>query len=186
MLMNQSNNERFRLTERKIINSFSQLLSQKELPDITVSDICRLSGIHRTSFYLHFQDVYDLMETIDGQLVSYYGAIFAGPSEHYDLGERFLRLFRFIEEHRSFYQAYWRSAKDLKVLDATFSESYDERIQAAAERCGIHSEIALQYRQLFFKAGLAALIGNWLSRGCTETPEALGEILASEYTGRQY
>ena len=48
--MNQSNNERFRLTERKIIDAFSQLLSKKELSEITVSEICRMSGIHRTSF----------------------------------------------------------------------------------------------------------------------------------------
>lgn len=183
--MNQSNNERFRLTERKIIDAFSQLLNKKELSEITVSEICRMSGIHRTSFYLHFQDVYDLMETIEGQLASFYGSLFMGPSENYNLGDRFLRLFQFIKEHRYFYQAYWQRAKDLKVLDAAFPEG-DGRIKAAAERYGIHSDIILQYRQMFFKAGLAALIGCWLSRDCTEPPETLAEILSSEYMGRQY
>ena len=183
--MNQSNNERFRLTERRIIDAFSQLLSKKELSEITVSEICRLSGIHRTSFYLHFQDVYDLMETIEGQLASFYGSLFMEPSEDYDLGGRFLRLFRFIAEHRYFYQAYWQRAKGMKVLDAAFPDG-DERIKAAAEKYGIHSDVTLRYRQLFFKAGLAALIGCWLSRGCSEPPETLAEILSSEYMGRQY
>lgn len=185
MLMNQSNNERFRLTERKIIDAFSQLLSKKELSEITVSEICRMSGIHRTSFYLHFQDVYDLMETIEGQLASFYGNLFMEPSEDYDLGGRFLRLFQFIAEHRYFYQAYWQRAKDLKVLEAALPEG-DERIKAAAEKYGIRSDVTLRYRQLFFKAGLAALIGFWLSRGCSEPPETLAEILSSEYMGRQY
>ena len=183
--MNQSNNERFRLTEHKIIDAFSQLLSKKELSEITVSEICRMSGIHRTSFYLHFQDVYDLMETIEGQLASFYGSLFMDPSEDYDLGDRFLRLFQFIAEHRYFYQAYWQRAKGLKVLDTAFPDG-DERIKAAAEKYGIHSDITLRYRQLFFKAGLAALIGYWLSRGCAEPPETLAEILSSEYMGRQY
>lgn len=183
--MNKSNNERFQQTERKIIDAFTQLLSEKELPEITVGEICRMSGIHRTSFYLHFQDIYDLMENIEERLAAFYGTLFTEPSDHYDLGERFLHLFRFIEEHRAFYQAYWQRSKDLKVLDVAFSEDFDERVSAAAEEYGIHSEIILQYRQLFFKAGLAALIGNWLSRGCAETPEMLGEILASEYKGRQ-
>lgn len=182
--MNQSNNERFRLTERKIIDAFTQLLFEKELSDITVSEICRVSGIHRTSFYLHFQDVYDLMETIEGQLAAFYGALFTAQSDNYDLGERFLRLFRFISEHQHFYRAYWFRAKDLKVLDAALPEK-DTRIKFAAEKYGIHSDITLRYRQMFFKAGLAALIGHWLSRGCAETPETLAGILASEYTGRQ-
>lgn len=184
--MNRSNNERFQQTERKIMDAFTRLLSEKELPEITVGEICRMSGIHRTSFYLHFQDIYELMETIEGRLAAFYGALFTAPSEHYDLGERFLHLLRFIEEHQAFYRAYWQRSKDLKVLDAAFSDDSDKRVRAAAEKCGIHSEIIFQYRQLFFKAGLAALIGNWLSRGCMETPEMLGEILASEYTGRQY
>ena len=40
--MNRSDNERYRETEAKIIDAFTALLSEKELPDITVS------GIHRT------------------------------------------------------------------------------------------------------------------------------------------
>lgn len=183
--MNRSNNERFRLTERRIIDAFTQLLSEKELPEITVGEICQLSGIHRTSFYLHFQDIYDLMETVERYLASFYGSIFTEPSEDYDLGERFLHLFRFIEEHQAFYRAYWRCAKDPKVLNAAFPKD-DERLRAAAEKHGIHDEAVFQYRQLFFKAGLAALIGHWLSRGCKETPEMLKDILASEYMGRQY
>ena len=106
-------------------------------------------------------------------------------SEDYNLGNRFLRLFQFIAEHRYFYQAYWQRAKGLKVLDAAFPDG-DERIKAAAEKYGIHSDVTLRYRQLFFKAGLAALIGCWLSRGCAEPPETLAEILFSEYMGRQY
>lgn len=183
--MNRSNNERFQQTERKIIDAFTQLLSEKELSEITIGEICRMSGIHRTSFYLHFQDIYDLMENIEERLAAFYGTLFTEPSDHYDLGERFLHLFRFIEEHQAFYQAYWQRSKDLKVLDAAFPEDFDERVMAAAEKYGIHSESILRYHQLFFKAGLAALIGHWLSRGCAETPETLGEILGSEYTGRQ-
>lgn len=182
--MNQSNNERFRKTERKIIDAFTQLLSEKELPEITVSEICRLSNIHRTSFYLHFQDVYALMEAIEDRLASYYGSLFTESSGRYDLGERFLRLFQFISEHQPFYRAYWQRAKDLKVLDAVLPEG-DVRVRAAAEKYGIRSEVTLRYRQLFFKAGLAALIGCWLKRGCAETPEVLLEILTDEYLNRQ-
>ena len=80
--MNRSNNERFQATENKIIDAFIRLLSEKPLPEITVSELCRACGIHRTSFYLHFQDVYDL-SLIDNLFVQM-GVRFISLAENVD------------------------------------------------------------------------------------------------------
>ncbi len=182
--MNRSNNERYQATEDKIIQAFIQLLSEKEVPAITVSEICRMSGIHRTSFYLHFQDVYELMDRIEIRLTEYYANLFESKSEYYDLGERFQRLFAFVYEHQAFYRAYWHRSKDLRVLDAAISESTASKMKETAAAHGFQTDTEIQFHQIFFKAGLAALIGYWLSRSCPETPQALGEILKKEYWNR--
>ncbi len=182
--MNRSNNERYQATEDKIIRAFTQLLSEKDVPAITVSEICRMSGIHRTSFYLHFQDVYELMDRIELRLAEYYANLFETRANNYDLGERFQRLFAFVYEHQAFYRAYWRRAKDLRVLDAAVSESTAGKIKEMAATHGFQSDTEIRFHQIFFKAGLAALIGYWLGRGCPETPEELGEILKKEYWNR--
>lgn len=182
--MNRSNNERFQATENKIIDSFTQLLSKKELSAITVSEICRICGINRSSFYLHFQDVYELMDRIEVRLAGYYADLFEGRAEHYDLGQRFQGLFQFIYEHQAFYRAYWQRSKDLHVLDAALSESTEDRLKDVAAGYGFQTEAELLYHRMFFRAGLAALIGCWLSRGCPETAEELSEILRKEYWNR--
>ena len=60
--MNSKNNQRFQQTERVIRTVFIDLLKEKkELSKITITEICRLAGINRTAFYLHNEDVYELM-----------------------------------------------------------------------------------------------------------------------------
>jgi len=49
-------------TEDLLIRCLSQLLTQKELKKITVSELTRLAGIHRATFYDHFTDVFDLYD----------------------------------------------------------------------------------------------------------------------------
>ncbi len=56
-------------TLRAIKNSFLQLRSQKALERITVKELCELSEISKTTFYLHYKDIYDLSEALQGELI---------------------------------------------------------------------------------------------------------------------
>ena len=63
--MNTENNKRYMTTEENILNAYNRLASSKRVDQITVSDICRTAGIHRTSFYGHFQDIHTLQSKVD-------------------------------------------------------------------------------------------------------------------------
>ena len=49
-------------TKRALEASLKNLLLQKPLDKITVSDITEDCGISRMTFYYHFRDIYDLAE----------------------------------------------------------------------------------------------------------------------------
>ena len=50
------------LTKRALEQSLKNLLLQKPLHKITISDIADDCGINRMTFYYHFKDIYDLVE----------------------------------------------------------------------------------------------------------------------------
>ena len=50
------------LTKRALEQSVKNLLLQKPLHKITISDIADDCGINRMTFYYHFKDIYDLVE----------------------------------------------------------------------------------------------------------------------------
>lgn len=63
--MNQSNTDpRVQRTRKLIMDSFIEISSKKEFKDITVKDITTEAFINRSTFYYHFDDIYDLLEKV--------------------------------------------------------------------------------------------------------------------------
>ena len=60
---------RVRYTVHMIQNVFLELLKEKPVAKITVKEICGHAEINRSTFYKHYQDVYDLMEKLENEAV---------------------------------------------------------------------------------------------------------------------
>ncbi|MBV7276677.1 TetR/AcrR family transcriptional regulator [Clostridiaceae bacterium UIB06] len=56
-------------TEDKIIHAFWELYKTQKIEKITVKSITDACGIHRATFYLHYQDVYAILEHIEASLM---------------------------------------------------------------------------------------------------------------------
>lgn len=71
--MNDRRNEK---TEQLIKGTFLKLLKEKSLNKITVAEISRLANLGRGTFYLHYDDVYDLYENIERKIIDDLKSIF--------------------------------------------------------------------------------------------------------------
>lgn len=60
---------RVRVTKMLIRKEFTQLLKEKPVQSITVRELCERTGINRSTFYNHYQDVYDLLEQIENEML---------------------------------------------------------------------------------------------------------------------
>lgn len=60
---------RVKYTKKAIKDTFLNLLKEKEISKITVSEICKLSDINRATFYRYYLDVYDLLEKIEQDFI---------------------------------------------------------------------------------------------------------------------
>ena len=50
------------MTKRALVASLKDLLAEKPLDKITVTDLTEHCGVNRMTFYYHFKDIYDLVE----------------------------------------------------------------------------------------------------------------------------
>ncbi|WP_057491147.1 TetR/AcrR family transcriptional regulator [Streptococcus orisasini] len=53
---------RFKRTQKSIYEAFANLLLEKDFTEITINDISNLADINRSTFYLHFEDKYALLD----------------------------------------------------------------------------------------------------------------------------
>ena len=60
---------RVRYTLRVLKESLLQLLEQKPINRITVKEVCEKAELNRATFYLHFSDCFDLLESIKNDLL---------------------------------------------------------------------------------------------------------------------
>ena len=170
--MNTSNNKRKRESQEKIEKTFLQLIQTKEVEDITVSDICKLSNLNRSTFYANYIDIYDLVEKIKIRMGNDFASIYENDSEAGHNYNSYLKMFRYIKENQIFFKTYFKLKFDTNSPIEYFHEDlaikyYDNKY--------------IDYHIEFFRAGFNAIIKKWLNNNCKETPEEMLEILDSEY-----
>lgn len=56
-------------TKNNIMDTFWNLYEKKRIEKITVSEICQLANINRSTFYSYFKDVYDVLDTIEARFL---------------------------------------------------------------------------------------------------------------------
>ncbi|PKM58317.1 MAG: hypothetical protein CVU98_01620 [Firmicutes bacterium HGW-Firmicutes-3] len=61
---------RVRKTKKAIKNALLTLASDKNLSEITVTDISDIADINRKTFYAYYKDVYELIDDIENDIIS--------------------------------------------------------------------------------------------------------------------
>ena len=56
-------------TKRAIQNAFAKLLSEKDINDITISDIAAEADINRKTFYNYYAGIYEVVDEIENDIV---------------------------------------------------------------------------------------------------------------------
>lgn len=168
--MNVKNNKRKRESIEKIERAFIEMLQKKDINQISVTDICKETGLNRSTFYANYIDIYDLADKLKEKLEEDFGKQFKDKANHDSV-----TMFRHIYENQLFYKTYFKLGYDEKhqayIFDTARAENdFDGKY--------------IKYHIEFFKNGINAIIKMWLAGGCKETPEEMSEILKTEYRGR--
>ena len=66
--MSKNMDRRVRKTRAQLRQGLAELLKEKSLKEITVKELVEKVDINRSTFYLHYADIYDMMEKIENEL----------------------------------------------------------------------------------------------------------------------
>ena len=170
--MNTPNNKRRKASKNRIQQAFVQLLEEKELHKISVTDICKLAEVNRTTFYANYLDIYDLADALQNDLEQEVATLYQEERDHSYNSNTFLKLFCHIYENQPLYKTYFKLGADRR-----FKLVYYD-VQQAMQ---YYNNEYLEYHVEFFRSGLNAVLKKWLENDCRETPEEINEIIMSEY-----
>ena len=105
---------RVRKTEQAIQSAFGKLLLEKNITDITIKELCDNADINKSTFYLHYKDIYDCADRLLNDVVDRTIAVM----EPYNFAELVNHLPEIIEkimlifyEKKEFYVPFLNSPK---------------------------------------------------------------------------
>ena len=115
----EKKNRRVRFTRAALREALISLMLEKPLVTITVKDICARADINRSTFYLHYKDVTDLLRTTEDEIISH-------MQEHMPAPEC---KFHDYEERKHFFVEFLDTIKEnprmMKLIQVLCSEQGD-------------------------------------------------------------
>ena len=172
--MNTPNNKRKKESQLKIQKAFVNLIQEKNLNEISVTEICKITKLNRTTFYANYLDVYDLADKFREMMALELKEIYIDEYKNMNKSFDFLKLFKHIKENQLFYKTYFKlNVNELPI------EEYNYNLADS-----LYDNKYIDYHIEFFKAGLNAIILKWLANDCKESPETINDIIVSEYKSK--
>lgn len=160
------------------------LLEKKEYQCITVKDICDKAGVNRSTFYLHYQNIDDLLtETLE----SYQKALsLEYKEEQFKFTESKESFYLFTPDYVKPYLEFLKKNQKLYVLaidnpklfkcDIQFRTLYAKLFSPIMSRFQI-PEKEKKYVIAFFITGIHAMINEWLKGGCEESVDFMADMI---------
>ena len=172
--MNKPNNNKRKKSQEQIEKIFLQLIQKKNIDDISVSTICDIANLNRSTFYSNYIDIFDLAEKVKNQMAKEFGDFqLSNNSKHNPDG--YLNMFKYIKDNQIFFKTYFKLESICPDIPLQYHTELAEKY---------YDNKYIDYHIEFFRAGLNAVIKKWLNNGCKEAPEEINEIITSEYKNK--
>ncbi len=127
---------RIEKTKRSIYNAFIEIRSKKPLERVTVKELCDKAQINKSTFYVYYEDVYDLSDKIENEIMDKIIQSIDSPEDIIDDPDVFTR---------ELFLAY---SSQSALISIVFSGTRSERLPCKIEEmikemlCSKHPEFA--------------------------------------------
>lgn len=160
-----SNEARNTYVIEHITDALLKLLQDKPIGDISISELCKLAGIGRASFYRNFKVKEDILRRYINKIFKEWTDE-SDKKENRPPSELLALMFAHCEKHKNFYSLL--NERDLIYL---LKEVIIGLYGAKPEHCKEEA-----YARAYFAYALYGWIEVWLQRGMQESTEEIVEM----------
>lgn len=176
-------------TAVRMDQAFLGLLEKKDIEYITVKEICEAAGVNRSTFYLHYETIGDLL----AESVQYMNQQF---QEHMELrAEKFVSkihecpleelylvtpaylipYLEYIRQNKRLFRTALKNSGSLR-LDRTYRRMMRHVFLPILERFQV-PEADREYIMAFYISGLIAILSEWLKHDCKDSMKHICTIM---------
>ena len=155
----------------KIEKAFIALLQSKDFKEISVTDICNVTGLHKSIFYANYLDINELADKVRYNIATQFNEFFCRLDSS-DTENSTIAILTSITENQMLYKTYFKLGYNI-----------GHHISMHDMSSVMNSDRRNEYHMEYFRSGFNAIVKKWLLDGCKETPKEIYEIFMEEYKG---
>ena len=187
--MNKAESKYFN-TAKKIDEALMLLLKKKSFEYITVSEICKTAGVNRSTFYLHYEHMGDLLDETARYLIDGFLSYFTEDKKsiafnieeceldrlNFICGEYLIPYLTYIKDNKEIFGTALANNKTLGFEDV-YKRMFDNIFNPILDRFN-YPQADRQYVMMYYRNGINAIVSEWLKNGCDKSIDALSKIVS--------
>lgn len=173
---------RVRKTKEVLKKSLISLMKEKSINSITVKELCEKADINRGTFYLHYKDVFYMLDEIEKELFKEFQDMILSHEISQDNMETkpiLKDIFTFVAQNSDFCMVVLCERGDMvfvkKIVSLIYEKGYNDWINIFKKE---NKDVFDKYYS-FILYGVIGLIDDWLKSGLKESPEYMAILTES-------
>lgn len=188
--MNKSESKYFN-TATKMNLALISLLKKKPFEYITISEICETAKVNRSTFYLHYETVADLLNETTRYLLNDFLSYFSSDLKSVSLNLTNCEpdeLLFICDKYLSPYLSYIKDNKEVfcvalshnKILgfEDVYKRMFENIFSPILDRFNFPAD-ERKYVVMYYLNGINAIVWEWLKDGCSKPIKEISEIISN-------
>lgn len=180
----ESKESKYFYTAELMNQALLALLEKKDMEYITVTEIAKKAGVNRSTFYLHYENIYELLEETIKNLNERFISSFNGkiPFEIKDKRQAYLLTTEFLVPYLNFCKEHKRVLRLINKKPQLFQNKnayqkmYDKIFYPAISKF-LENENERIYSLEFFTQGVSAIVHKWIELDCVTPIEEVISVI---------
>ena len=180
----KSSESKYLYTAKLMNQALIEILEKKDIDFISVTEITKKAGVNRSTFYLHYDNVYDLFEeTIEALNKEFVDSFaFNMPANIQSKETAFLLTEEFLIPYLNFCK---KNKRMLKLVhqkprlfqnEKAYRKMYEKIFYPAISQFVVEENERI-YKLEFFTQGVVGIINKWINLDCVTEIEIIVDII---------
>ena len=168
---------RVRYTKRIIKEKFLELLENKSINKITVTELCLNCEINRATFYRYYDDVHDLMNKLERKFAAELKEAITESKDDYTISGFTEEILEVILKNKDLSRILFSKRTGKEFLQDILVIAHNKCLDKWKQSEKDVPENQIQYLCTFISNGTIGILDDWIQKDFQEPPKEIADLI---------
>ncbi len=171
--MASKRDRRVTYTKKVLHEALLDILKEKPLSGISISELCRVADINRNTFYSHYDTPHDVLRELEDEL--YEELMKEAPNTH-DVRDTILAACKALEKHKKMSELIFSEIDSSRLFAKIISSLTQSPPKDPSSTTSEKPTLLAHYAYVLSEKGVIAILQDWVMSGFMQPAETVADL----------